>query len=235
MSSSKNIIPSKYVQPQSLIDNFHSQYLPQDVLAVAAARRRGVYPYDVLHSEDSSAPISLPAATPKTPHSAITDICTNLQISDFSRDHAGSLWIVYCNAVFRTLKGVHLDSNSNHVAAACVYLADQSNKAGVCPRCSIETIATVIGCDASHLSRICSKLGPLLSAEYSKMIIAPDTLEFPIFYACVCDFGLSLVSCLNLLNCCDSDVLFCSHRICQTKQKQTVLKDLCRTWLLKFL
>jgi hypothetical protein len=219
MSSSKNIIPSKYVQPQSLIDNFHSQYLPQDVLAVSAARRRGVYPYDVLHSEDSSAPISLPAATPKTPHSAISDICTNLQISDLA-DHAGSLWIVYCNAVSLTLKGVPLDSNSNHVAAACVYLADQSNKAGVCPRCSIENLATVIGCDASHLSRISSKLGPLLSAEYSKMILAPTSLEFPIFYACVCDFGLSLVSCFNLLNCCDSDVLFAAIEYAKRNQNR---------------
>jgi hypothetical protein len=195
MSSSENITPSKYVQPQTLMCYFHSQYLPQDILAIAAARRRGVYPYDVLVSEDNSSPISLPAVTPKTPHSAISDICTLLGISDLSRDHAGSLWIVYCNAVSNSLKGVHIDSNSNYVAAACVYLADQSNKARLCPSCSIEIIASAVGCDASHLLRISSKLGPLLSAEYSKVIQAPLCLEFPIFYACVCDFGLSLVSC----------------------------------------
>jgi hypothetical protein len=190
--------------------------LLQDVLAIAAARKLGAYPYDILLPQTletrlpqrPATPASTPAHTPETLHSAISSMCSHLQLADDVCDHADSLWMYYCERVLQTLNGRHLDSNRHCIAAACVYLADQSNKAG--GNCSVEAIASAASCDASHLARLSSKLGSFLSAEYEKVKSEYDLLRCPVFKACVCDFGLSSVRCFPF-----EIVLSCSsHSFC---------------------
>lgn len=164
--------------------------LSQDALAVAAARKFGVFPYDVTLKpalDPAAAPRSLPAATPRTPHSPISDLCGRLRLPDASRDHADSLWLLYRDAV----KGAHLDPNVDLVAAACVYLAD---RAKLSQRCSgVEDICLAVDCAVPHFMRLSSKLESLLLAHIEKSAQKSEHVEFPIFYACVCDFGLSKV------------------------------------------
>jgi hypothetical protein len=167
---------------------------PQDALAVAAARKFGVFPYDMTLKpapESAAANHSLPASTPRTPHSPIRDLCSRLSLSDASKDHADSLWLLYCDAV-KAVKGGHLDPDVDLVAAACVYLADRANKSQRC--CSVEDICSAVDCTVAYFTRLSSKLESLLLAHMDKSAQKSDAVEVPIFYACVCDFGLSKVS-----------------------------------------
>jgi hypothetical protein len=208
----------------------HSFVLLQDVLAIAAARKLGAYPYDILLPQPltpqlPATPASTPAHTPETPDSAISSMCSCLQLADDVCDHADSLWVYYCEKVLLTLKGSHLDSNRRYIAAACVYLADQSNKVG--GNCSIEAIASAAGCDASHLARLSSKLGSFLSEEHEKVKSDSVKLRCPVFNACVCDFGLSTVRCFffeTVFFLSFPLVLFCSHPAHQTNRTRITLQ-----------
>ena len=69
------------------------EFVSQDVLAIAAAREFGVYPYDlIMESKSSQVSISVPASTPRIPDSPIKDACKRICISDECSDHADSLY-----------------------------------------------------------------------------------------------------------------------------------------------
>jgi hypothetical protein len=164
-----------------LVSVFFPHFMRQDVLAIAAAREFGVYPYDlVIESKSSQVPVSVPASTPRLPDSPIKEVCRSLGISDESSDHADSLYS-YFNS-----KQWLLDSNDDSVAAACVFLAEQANQAGF--SCSIDVISSAFNCTASDITRLSTKIRNLFPNSPSE-----GHLDIPVFYACVCDFGLSKV------------------------------------------
>ena len=157
------------------------EFVSQDVLAIAAAREFGVYPYDlIMESKSSQVSISVPASTPRIPDSPIKDACKRICISDECSDHADSLYS-YFNS-----KNWLLDPNDDCVAAACVFLAEQANEAGF--SCSIDIISSAFNCTASDVTRLSTKIRSLFPNPPSEA-----HLDIPVFYACVCDFGLSKV------------------------------------------
>jgi transcription initiation factor TFIIIB Brf1 subunit/transcription initiation factor TFIIB len=152
-------------------------------LAIAAAREFGVYPFDLMTEPNSpQLSISVPASTPRTLDSLIKETCQRIGISDECSDHADSLF-----SCFKS-KDSLLDSNHDSVAAACIYLAEQATQAGL--SCSIDTIATAFNCSAFDIIRLSTKLRSMLPNSPHETLI-----DVPVFYACVCDFGLSKVSC----------------------------------------
>jgi hypothetical protein len=208
-----------------LFDQFRivSYLVSQDLLAIAAAREFGAYPYDImseLQSPESSTPSHL-ASTPRTPNSPIKDICKSTgRISEQCSDHADSLY-----TLFKSKRNL-LESNDQCVAAACVHLAEQANQAGV--SCPIEIISSAFQCIESDVLRLSNKLISLYNNEPS------IDAEIPVFYACVCDFGLSKVSasrsCFTL---CRTEK-FCSRPEIRMSLT-TMTKDRCLIWRLKFL
>lgn len=208
-----------------LFDQFRivSYLVSQDLLAIAAAREFGAYPYDIvaeLQCPESSTPSHL-ASTPRTPNSQIKDICKKTgRISEQCSDHADSLY-----TLFKSKRNLS-ESNDQCVAAACVHLAEQANQAGA--SCPIEIISSAFQCIESDVLRLSNKLISLYNNEPS------IDAEIPVFYACVCDFGLSKVSashsCFTL--CCTEK--FCSRPEIRMSPT-TMTRDRCLIWRLKFL
>ncbi len=196
--------------------------MSQDLLAIAAARDFGAHPYDLVidvQSPQCSTPSHL-ASTPRTPNSPIKDICKSIaRISEQCSDHADSLYTLF--------KANHnlSESNDQCIAAACVYLAEQANQATV--SCPIGIISSAFQCDESDVLRLSNKLISTYHNEPSPWLV-------PVFYACVCDFGLSKVctsnSCLILFH---TEWFFSPLEI--RISTTTMTKDHCLTWRLKFL
>ena len=162
--------------------------MTQDVLAIAAAREFGAYPFD-MESDSPSCSSSVPAITPRSPDSSITEIGQRIGISDQCIDHAESLYSYF---IHKDKLPVRLDSTRDCIAATCVYLAEQASQTG--PSCSIDNISSAFKCSVSDITRLKSKLH---TSE-------PDIVDIiPVFYAYVCDFGLSKVSfsCSCILPC----------------------------------
>jgi hypothetical protein len=150
-------------------------------LAIAAAREFEAYPYDMMMDPKSPQISSfLSPATPRTLNSPIKDICKVIGISDQCSDHAEYLY-----SYFNSMKK-QLDSTEECIAAACVCLAQQANQAG--PECSIDVISSAFKCNTTDTVRLKGKLINLAPSN------PPDyRMEIPVFYASVCDFGLSKV------------------------------------------
>ena len=156
-----------------------SHHLTQDVLAIAAAREIKAYPFDMMPDDDSlQISSSFPIATPRTPRSPIRTKCLGISISDQCIDHADSLYTYFMDK--------QLESTHACIAAACVYLAVQANQAG--SSCSIDSISQAFDCSVDDITRLKSKL----SNSFSNTI-PDDHVKIPVFYASVCDFGLSKV------------------------------------------
>jgi len=173
--------------PAVLFIPLPSHHPIQDVLAISDARQFRAYPYDLLDPESPEASTPFPAATPRTPRSLIRERCSHLAISDHCLDHADSLWFSYFH-----LRDRPCDLGDNAVAAACVYLAEQSNMGP--SGCTIESISSAFNCTQSELTLVCSKLSSLFASNKS---YSNQHMQVPVFYACVCDFGLSKV-CFSL-------------------------------------
>jgi hypothetical protein len=188
------IKPSRRCSPLILPLQGSSHNVTQDVLAIAAAREFGAYPFDMMMESDGpSCSSSVPAITPRSPDSSITEIGKGLGISDQCIDHAESLYLHFISTdKYRE----RLDSSRDCIAATCVYLAEQASQTG--PSCSIDSISSAFKCSVSDITRLKSKLHTLKhTSEFAR--IEP----VPVFYAYVCDFGLSKVSfsCSHILPC----------------------------------
>ena len=171
----------------------------------------------MMESDGPSCSSSVPATTPRSPDSSITEIGKGLGISDQCIDHAESLYLHFIsNPKYRE----RLDSSRDCIAATCVYLAEQASQTSKPvrsvavqtqplhdtafaasqtqdgPSCSIDSISSAFKCSVSDITRLKSKLHTLKhTSEFTR--IEP----IPVFYAYVCDFGLSKVSfsCSNIL------------------------------------
>jgi hypothetical protein len=198
-----------------------SHHLTQDVLAIAAAREVKAYPFDMMPDDDSpQISSSFPIATPRTPHSPIRAKCLGISISDQCIDHADSLYTYFMDK--------QLESTHACIAAACVYIAVQANQAG--SSCSIDSISQAFDCSVDDITRLKSKLRNSFSNT-----IPDDLVEIPVFYASVCDFGLSKVciSCQSII-IRGSKTFFPSRLEIQILQT-TMRKDPFLTWPLKYL
>jgi serine/threonine protein kinase len=214
----------QWMLPALLFICLHSHHPSQDVLAVAAARQFGAYPYDMMDPESPESSTPFPPATPRTPGSPIHDRCRHLGLSDHCLDHAASLWFSYFHFRDRPF-----DLDDNVVAAACVHLAEQANVARSC--CTIESISSAFNCTQAELTQVSSKLSSLLRNNRS---YADNDMAIPVFYACVCDFGLSKVCSLLDAPFIDCSNIFGSLPASWTRPK-TTQKAPGPTWLLKFL
>jgi serine/threonine protein kinase len=183
-----NLDVAVYHQFLPLRDSSHN--VTQDVLAIAAAREFGAYPFD-MEPDSPSCSSSVPATTPRTPDSFISEICKGIGMSDQCIDHAEYLYSYF---ILRDNHhdDVRLDSTRDCIAATCVYLAEQASQTG--PSCSIDNISSAFKCSVSDITRLKSKLYTLEPK---------GSVPIPVFYAYVCDFGLSKVSfsCSCILPC----------------------------------
>jgi hypothetical protein len=91
------------------------------------------------------------------------------------------------------------DCSSNLIAASCVHLAELANRSG--SSCAIQLISSAFSCSVPDILRMSSRLSSLYPA------IPPHKVEIPVFYACVCDFGLSKV-CSRAVPLCSAAALF---------------------------
>jgi serine/threonine protein kinase len=186
-SSSSNPFETVQQTAHNFLLQISSHHLTQDVLAIAAAREVKAYPFDMMPDDDSpQISSSFPIATPRTPHSPIRAKCLCISISDQCIDHADSLYTYFMDK--------QLESTHACIAAACVYLAVQANQAG--SSCSIDSISQAFDCSVDDITRLKSKLSNSFSNTFPD-----DHVEIPVFYASVCDFGLSKVciSCQSII------------------------------------